>query len=112
MGRDIQNNQGTVSYPFKFRYYFRIKLRSSYFLGDQEFSFLPSFKHLSSTLRVCSSDNAIKNHFYSSLRKNISRISKDVVTLDQKLSTQARNQSIYLISYLKTLLVKQLEAEN
>ena len=31
-------------------------------------------------------DNAIKNHFYSSLRKNISRISKDVVTLDQKLS--------------------------
>jgi myb proto-oncogene protein len=27
-------------------------------------------------------DNAIKNHFYSSLRKNISRISKDVVTLD------------------------------
>jgi hypothetical protein len=35
-------------------------------------------------------DNAIKNHFYSSLRKNISRISKDVVTLDQKLSPQAR----------------------
>lgn len=56
-------------------------------------------------------DNAIKNHFYSSLRKNISRISKDVVTLDQKLSQQTRNQSIYLIDYLKNLLKRQIEAE-
>ncbi|CDW89742.1 myb-like dna-binding domain protein [Stylonychia lemnae] len=56
-------------------------------------------------------DNAIKNHFYSSLRKNISRISKDVVTLDQKLSPQARQHSIYLISYLRGLLQKQIDYE-
>ena len=31
-------------------------------------------------------DNAIKNHFYSVLRKNISRISKDQISLDKKLS--------------------------
>ncbi len=37
----------------------------------------PSFLYL-----ICRTDNAIKNHFYSSLRKNISRISKDVVSLD------------------------------
>lgn len=46
-------------------------------------------------------DNAIKNHFYSNLRKNISRISKDVVTLDLKLSLHARQQSVYLINYLR-----------
>ena len=56
-------------------------------------------------------DNAIKNHFYSSLRKNLSRISKEVVTLDQKLSQQTRDQSIYLINYLKNLLRRQIEAE-
>jgi len=35
-----------------------------------------------SFLSYLRTDNAIKNHFYSSLRKNISRISKDIITLD------------------------------
>ncbi len=45
------------------------------------------------------------------MRKNISRISKDVITLDQKLSSQAKAQSVYLISYLRNLLLKELEAQ-
>jgi myb proto-oncogene protein len=51
-------------------------------------------------------DNAIKNHFYSGLRKNISRISKETISLDQKLSLQSRQNSSYFIRYIKDLMVK------
>lgn len=34
------------------------------------------------------------------------------MTLDQKLSPQARQHSVYLISYLRTLLDKQIQDEN
>lgn len=43
------------------------------------------------------------------MRKNISRISKDVVTLDQKLSHQSREHSIYLINYLRSLLLRHMQ---
>ncbi len=52
-------------------------------------------------------DNTIKNHFYSSLRKNISRMSKDIITPDQKLSKQARDNSIYLIDYLRRIFIQE-----
>ena len=45
-------------------------------------------------------DNAIKNHFYSSLRKHISRMNKDLVTLDHRIS-------LYLVGYLRNLLLRE-----
>lgn len=41
----------------------------------------------------------------------ISRISKDIVTLEQKLSINFKESSIYFISYLKQLLIRSIQNE-
>eukprot|EP00347_Sterkiella_histriomuscorum_P023660 403333831 len=55
-------------------------------------------------------DNAIKNHFYCTLRKLISRVQKDEMPQDIKHDLQTRSHNCYLIKYLKTLISSSANA--
>jgi hypothetical protein len=70
---------------------------------------------ISSILLFIRTDNAIKNHFYCTLRKLISRVQKDEIppemSKNQKYfnvvleyDEQLRSHTSYLIKYLKNLI--------
>jgi len=66
-------------------------------------------------------DNAVKNHFYSSIRKIIRKIRKQKITNDLKTNDVERELTIYLAQYMlemykgylsKKKLEKNLNFEN
>ena len=46
-------------------------------------------------------DSMVKNFFYSSIRKNMRKIVKGRISLDQQTNPDARRVSLYFIEYVK-----------
>lgn len=49
-------------------------------------------------------DNSLKNHFYSTLRKLISRLQKFVISNQTFSDYNTRNQTAYFIEYLRKIM--------